>query len=383
MKKLLIILFSIGTLCSFESCEEPNVLEFVAVPDTNGVAFLNSFSDAYLLSQETADNIAERFVWDSADFDVPTNVTYELQGSIDPAFENFDLVGSTNATNLAITVDQFLDFALQLGLDDDPNTTDSLGNMNNTGIVYLRLRAYPGSGTGANTMEALSDIISINIEVIERMATGTGCDPIYVLGAAAVDAGWDWNTPIVFDCENNVYSAKIKLTNETFRFFTTEGDWDSGLNYPHFAAEGFTIDANFEDADDGDNNFQFIGTPGIYVLTVDDNAKTITLEESGSLYLVGAATPGGWDWGSPTEAVQIEVDIWQATLNFTNEAFRFFSVRDDWGSGQNFPFYVAAGYTIDGNFEDAQDGDNNFQFIGSPGSYTVTVNAKDLTITLQ
>ncbi|MEL6672443.1 MAG: SusF/SusE family outer membrane protein [Bacteroidota bacterium] len=383
MKKLLFILLSLGTLWTFEACEEPNVLEFIAKPDPDGVAFINSFSDVYLLSQETADNIAERFLWDSADFDVPTNVTYELQGSIDPVFANFDLVGSTNATNLVITVDQLLDFAGALGLDDDPNTTDSLGNANNSGTVYFRLRAYAGSGTGANSLETLSDIISIDIEVVEKIGTGGGCDPIYVVGAAAVDAGWDWSTPIVFDCENNVYASKIKLTNETFRFFSTEGDWASGLNYPYFVGEGYTIDSDFEDAADGDNNFRFTGTPGIYLLTVDDNAKTITLEESGSLFLVGAATPGGWDWGNPTEAAQIEVDVWQATLAFSNETFRFFTIRDDWASGLNYPFYENEGYTIDSNFANAQDGDSNFSFIGTPGTYTITVNATDLTITLQ
>ena len=66
------------------------------------------------------------------------------------------------------------------------------------------------------------------------------------------------------------------------------------------------IDANFEDAMHGDNHFRFIGTPGEYGLPIDTVNKTITLGAKISfcdydqLWLVGAATPGGWDWAAPT-----------------------------------------------------------------------------------
>ncbi len=371
----------LSTVFFFPACEEKNELIFVAKPDPDGIMFTNSLADVYLLSEETSENVAERFVWEAADFDVPTNVTYELQGSITEDFQDSVLMGSTSATNLAVTVEQLLEFAEALGLDDDPTTTDPSGNPNNTGLVYLRLKAYPGAGTG-NSMIIYSTPVGINIRVLERQLTGGGCDPIYVVGAAAVDAGWGWNTPIVFACENDVFSAKIKLTNETFRFFTTEGDWASGLNYPYYEGEGYTIDPLFENAADGDLNFRFIGTPGIYLLVVDDNAKTITLSATSSLWLVGAATPGGWDWGAPTEAVEVDVDVYEATFAIANEAFRFFTVRDDWGSGLNYPYYEGEGYTIDASFENAVDGDSNFRFIGTPGTVTVRVNNKDKAITV-
>ena len=48
-------------------------------------------------------------------------------------------------------------------------------------------------------------------------------------------------------------------------------------NYPFYEGEGYTIDANFENAADGDSNFSFIGTPGTYTLTIDTVNKTIAL----------------------------------------------------------------------------------------------------------
>ncbi|MEN0002519.1 MAG: SusF/SusE family outer membrane protein [Bacteroidota bacterium] len=375
-----LFLLSVFSIFLFTACEEDDDLIFIAVPSEEGVAFINTFSSNYLLSQETEDNLAERFVWNQADFGAPTNVNYDLQASLSSSFDVFDLIGTTTETNFSISIGQLMDYAALLGLDDDPATTDVDGNPNNTGTIYFRLRAYAGAGTGNNT-EMVSAIISLNVEVIEQVATGV-CAGVFALGDALVDAQWEWSTAINIACELDVLTTKVNLTNGTFRFFTTEFDWASSLNYPYFIGEGYTIDANFEDAMDGDNNFRFIGTPGIYEIVIDRNARTITLEESGPLWILGDATPDGWNWGTATPATENTVDVWSATLAINNGTFRFFNIQDDWGSGLNYPYFIGEGYTIDENFEDAEDGDNNFRFIGTPGTYTITVNAIDKTITL-
>ena len=61
-------------------------------------------------------------------------------------------------------------------------------------------------------------------------------------------------------------------------FLPAEGDWATGQNYPYFIGEGYTIDANFEDAMDGDNNFRFTGTTGSYNFTIDTVGKTISIQ---------------------------------------------------------------------------------------------------------
>ncbi|NOY48388.1 MAG: hypothetical protein GXO84_09395 [Chlorobi bacterium] len=216
------------------------------------------------------------------------------------------------------------------------------------------------------------------------------CDPIWVVGAGAVDAGWGWGTPIEFSCTDSVYRANINLVNDAFRFFLTEGDWGSGQNYPFYANDGYTIDVNLEDAMDGDNNFRFIGTPGYYLLTVDTVNKTITLGSPGqelpncsSVWVVGAgAVDAGWGWDTPIEFTCTD-NAYSAYINLTNDAFRFFLTEGDWGSGQNYPFYLNDGYTIDANLEDAMDGDNNFLFTGTPGNYYLRVDTVNKTIIIQ
>ncbi|MFP4092788.1 MAG: SusE domain-containing protein [Cyclobacteriaceae bacterium] len=385
MKKILYIL-SVITLFMASACEDENSLEFIARPDADGIAFTNSFLSEYRLSEETAGNVAERFVWTPADHDTPVNVTYELQASIDPAFGAFEVVGSTSETNIAVLVDQMIEFAGELGLDDDPATTTEAGAPNNSGQIYFRLRAFTGTGA-ANVLETFSEIQPLNIVVIERQPVGGGCDPWFVVGEGAVDAGWNWDSPVMFSCDNSVYSTQINLTNAgngSFRFFTTEGDWASGLNYPYFVDEGYTIDPLLVNAEDGDNNFKFTGTPGVYEMVIDDNAKTITLNEVGPLYIVGAGVPAaGWGWDTPVVMNVTGAYTWSATTEFANDAFRFFTTEGDWNSGLNFPYYEGEGYTIDTDLENAADDDSNFNFVGTAGTYTITLNTQDKTITVE
>jgi hypothetical protein len=225
---------------------------------------------------------------------------------------------------------------------------------------------------------------------------GPNCnfDQLWVVGGGAVDAGWGWSSPVEITCTGTgVYQGNINLINDAFRFFSDRSlEWGSpSFNYPYYADAGYTIDANFEDALDGDNNFKFNGTPGTYFLSIDDVNKTITLTpeqsqcELDQLWLVGAGVPdAGWSWDSPVALPCTGAGIYSGQITFANDAFRFFTDRTlEWGSpSYNFPYFINEGYTIDTNFEDAFDGDNNMKFMGTPGTYTLTVNTVDKTITI-
>jgi hypothetical protein len=45
-------------------------------------------------------------------------------------------------------------------------------------------------------------------------------------------------------------------------------------------------------------------------------------------------------------------------------------------------YYEDEGFTIDSNFENDGSGDGNFNFIGTPGTYTMTINAVNKIIML-
>ena len=196
----------------------------------------------------------------------------------------------------------------------------------------------------------------------------------------------------------NVYSGNIHLDasgDSNFRFFTTATDWGSGLNYPYFEDAGFTIDSRFEKNNDDDSNFLFTGDSGFYNLTVDMINKTITLSDPTSLgncdldqlWAVGAGLPdAGWSWDSPVQLMCEGDNVYQGFLNLDADGdanFRFFETATDWGSGLNYPHFEDAGFTIDSNFEKANDDDSNFLFVGPTGSYYITIDMINKTITLE
>jgi hypothetical protein len=375
--KIYVLLLILGTFI-FSNCNEQDDALFTADLSTSEIAFENTFASEYILSKETEENIADRFIWNK-----PTPITtnnYELEASISSDFTAFTSLARTSATNHIVLVGQLLALGTALNLDDDPTTTDANGEANDSGVVYIRVKATIGNG-GAGSDEILSEISHINIRVLEKELITSACESLYVLGAGITDVGWNF-PGIETVCDADILKVKARLGNDHFRFFTTIGDWDSGLDYSYYENEGFTIDAALENSPAGDN-FSFIGTPGIYTITIDNVGKTIQLEESSSLWAVGGAVPGGWGFNADTiEFVENTPNIWSASIILSNDIFRFFQTFGTWDTNNNLAYYVDQGFTIDLNLEDDGGSDANFNFIGTAGTYTLTINAVDKTITL-
>lgn len=392
MKKIRILALLIISTIGLISCENDNSLTYIAQPQGD-FAFSNTFLPEYVLTPTASNNLGERFTWKAADFETPTNITYELQKSIIGDFSDMEIVGTTSDNEYAVTIGNLLKYATEAGLDNDPATENP-----NTGSVYFRLRAFAGT---SSDVEILTPTQALTLVLPEDTGNnGPICDQefLYAVGAGLPDAGWGWTTPVKLAClGDGVYGWNVNLQNNggvdnNFRFFTTEGDWASGQNYPYFVGEGYTIDSNFEDAMDGDNNFAFIGTTGYYYLEVDTVNKTITLSdpqptgvcEFDQLWAVGAGLPdAGWGWATPVKFLCTGDGVYTGSATLANDAFRFFTVEGDWASGLNYPYYIGEGYTIDSNFEDALDGDNNFKFIGTPGTYFFTIDTINKTITIE
>lgn len=375
IQKIIIILILSITIFR---CTDDDTQIFIADLSSDQIAFKNTFASEYLLSEDTKENIADRFVWNEVTA-VTTN-RYELQAAITVDFENISSIGNTNSNNIPVYVKQLLSLASELDLDDDPTTTDVNGNPNNTGVVYFRVKATIGNG-GAGSDEIFSEVTSINITIIEKVLSTGQCNSLYMLGEAITDAGWNF-PGIEVPCNTDILTVKARLQNGHFRFFTTIGDWDSGQDYSFFESDGYTIDSRLENAPAGDN-FNFTGSPGIYRVTIDKVNKTIELEESGSLWAVGGAVPGGWGFnGDTVEFLENTPDVWSASITLSNDIFRFFKSFGTWDTNNNMTYYEDEGYTIDSNFENDGSGDGNFRFIGNPGVYNLTINAVDKTITL-
>ncbi|GLB48539.1 SusE domain-containing protein [Neptunitalea lumnitzerae] len=401
MKKIKFISAFILSIFLLNACiDDEDNFSFVAAPDTAGqFEFTNSFLSEYTLTQETSSNIGERFTWETPDFDVQTPVEFELQKSIIGDFTDAESVITNISGNEAVvTIGNLMSYAAEAGLDNDPDT-----DAPDAGYIYFRVRAYVGEPTETTEMISTSQALYVTLPApVDTGAPVCDLDQLWLVGAGVPDAGWGWSTPVALPCSGDgIYSGNVRfqntVDNNNFRFFTVEGDWNSGQNFPYYSTtEGYTIDANFVDAGDGDNNFGFVGANGTYLLTVNTVDKVITLSapapsegcDNEQLYLVGAGVPdAGWGWDNLVTISCLGDGVYGGPVTFqsTTDAnnFRFFTVEGDWGSGLNYPYYETAGYTIDANFANAADGDSNFAFIGTDGTYYLTIDTVNLTITLE
>ncbi len=380
MKKLIVLFIVCITLVSLNACSNDDSPVLVAKPDADGIAFTNSFADNYLISKETKENIADKFVWEAADFGVQTNSTYELQAATKADFSKFKVVGTTSKNNFEVTVASLLELAKDLGLDGDPATTNTDGSANNTGKVYFRVRATLGT-TGTNETFSSAQIVAVTWT--ETVVVGNSCPSLFALGDALTDIGWNFKPAAEMKCDNNVLQVKARFAAGNFRFYQESGNWSSDLKYTHFKNEGYTIDVNLADALDNEN-FKFIGTPGIYTITIDNTKKTIVLTPSTNLWAVGGAVPGGWNFNASTiEFVEATPNVWSASITLSNGDFRFFHAFNTWDTKNNFAFYEDAAFKISPNLVSDGTGDANFKFVGTPGTYKLTINGIAKTITLE
>lgn len=257
--------------------------------------------------------------------------------------------------------------------------------------ILLELGLSPGeASTVSISVEGkLSDWDPVsaksNVSSLTATPYSTDFSPIYMIGAAL--KGWDTSKAVeVYGIGPGKFEVIAEFhNNEAFRFFEFP-DWGAtSWNYPYFGSGADA--AYFENANDGDSNLKFIGETGYYSVSVNLITKTIAMQPVAEPvhYMVGAGIPAaGWGWDTPVKMTWVQDGIFRVETEFINETFRFFTAYADWGSGRNYPYYdVTEGFSIDANFENANDGDSNFRFIGTPGTYTITVNYLEKKITLE
>ncbi|MCF4102560.1 SusF/SusE family outer membrane protein [Gillisia sp. M10.2A] len=370
MKKLSILLFAFVAMLSLNSCTSDDDVVFIAQPDPEGISFVNSFNDSYVLTPATSGNIAERFVWNTVDFDVPTNITYELQGSADADFTSFDVLGATGENNFAVKVSQMMTLAEDAGLDADAET-----DLPNTGMVYFRVYAYAGSD-GGNGLNETSEVKSLTL-VLPEGEVEAAPKQLYLVGDATA-AGWNPNnnnTPMFRDSEDpNVYYFTGKFKVGSFKLVAGQA-WA-----PSYGKDGNSLQYRETEDDPDPANFD-VATAGYYSLTVNIDELTYTFEPydaSGAatydvIGIVGDGTTVGWPGDdNPTPDIQmtpssIDAHIWNAQNVELNGANAKFRANLAWDMGWAGPF--PSGQGVSGGDIVTEEGVYNVWFNDITGRY--------------
>lgn len=368
MKKIIKSILALALITSFIACEDEKDL-MLSQPQGTFTINTPSSGDSVILNETTPTNPGISLTWNPADYATQSVITYTVQIAPNGSdFSNAQDLGSTTSTNITIQSSQLNLAALVAGATPFVQSP-----------VDIRIKATSGT-TG--TQPSYSNTITY-------LVTCYGCLGQYAVGAGIPSAGWGWGSPLSLICDNNVLTGTANLVNDTFRIFTEEGNWGSGRNYPWYVSEGYKISSTLVNANDGDSNFRFTGTPGTYRIKIDGNNKTFAIAQgtnsNSSQWLVGAATPGGWSWtgNDETEFPLITNGIYEVPVKLNSgETFRFFNVNGDWGSGQNYPWYAGNGYTIDSELINGLDGDSNFRYVGPTAVRMLKVDTVAKTITV-
>lgn len=332
---------------------------FITSPD-------NTFE--IVLSDITENETALTVEWEDpfTPEDNSTSVMYYVEAAASGTdFTTVREMGNTQELTFSLTHAELNDIAA--GLDIDPDTA---------GGIDVRVRSVIEMAVG--NLQRLSEPITITVTPYE-----TALPPVlYVVGGGVTNTGWGWSNPVSFPLSGVVYSANIDLTtdnNGAFRFFLQQ-DWGpDSYNYPWFADRGYTIDPNLVNANDGDSNFKFIGTNGLYNLRIDTANKTITLGDPvfgpsisdwgvvGSGYNDWASTQGGPD-GIFYSTDDPNIIVSYVTLATGEIKFR---LNNDWGTNYG---------------DDGSDGtleQNGANIAVTAGTYKITVNKSTLTYTIE
>lgn len=329
--KTLAIFFTL--LLSFSSCDTDDDLIFTAVPQGD-FEFNNTFLSEYILPAEstTNNNIGAIFSFNEADFDVQTNVSYELQSSILGDFTDAENVSTlSNANNqIEVSIGTLKSLAADYGIEAP-----------NSGVLNFRVRAYPGDTS--STTEMFTSTQQLNVTLLEETTGGgSGIEPATW---GVVGSGYnDWGSAgpdgqFYTTDEADVYVAYVTLIDGEIKF-RENNEWTSDLGDTD--ADG-TVEA-------GGANIAV--TAGTYKITLNTAAATYTMEAF-SWGVVGDAYN---DWGATPDAkfyYDYTTDTFKVDVKLLDGEMKF-RLNNDWTTSfPNDNITVTAGhYSIAINLDD-------------------------------
>ena len=296
--KIKYVLLGVIALLAVTSCEKEDYLIFKAAEPVEKVAFVNEFNEAYKISPQTSSNILERLVWNTPDFGAPNSITYTVDIAEDTSFgTTIWQSGDIKSQNhVAIPANKIIEYAESIGLDFDPNTTDSNGNPNNMLTAYVRVTAHAGSTSGGNPVTSVSDTKILSIELIE--AAGACAAPASSNWGLVGSAVNDWgnnnqgyaatNDVELLDLGNGNYSGIVTFVDGEFKF-RQDGGWT--VNLGDTTASNASGSGSLKDS--GENIPVSAGT---YIVSFNTNDNTYTITAADVVWgVVGSGVHNGWN----------------------------------------------------------------------------------------
>lgn len=349
MKNLKILLLSIFVIIGINSCQDEDDLVFTAAPDAE-FTFVNTFLDDYVLNANATGNLAERFVYNPANFNTPSPVNYVLENSILGDFSDATSVGGQTTSNeIAVTVGQLLDLAQTAGIGEDES-----------GALNFRVKAFLGDEVTATEFSYTPEQ-TINV-TIPSQSTGSGIEPSTWGVVGSGYNNWGGGGPdgqFYTTSQSGVIVSYVTLITGEIKF-RENNTWGGDLG-----------DANGDGVLDADPDNNIAVTAGNYKITIDTNTNNYTIEE----FSWGIVGSGYNDWGGAGPDAKFYYD-------YTTDSFKV-GVRLIDGEIKVRQNNSWGGDLGDANGDGVLDADPDNNIAVTAGHYLMTINLNDNSYTLE
>ena len=353
----------IGMAIFLSSCqkEEDNNIKLA------GDLSLSASSGDIILSQKNEKNSALTLTWTTGTNNgTGASISYVLQ--IDKAGNNF-------ANPLVFDMGKAI-----------YSKVFSVAELNHNLLVNFGIDAGAASGIEARLIATIntspvtqetSQIISINVTSYKPVSK-----TLYIFGDAFTN-GWDASKAIALtpDADDStIFVYRGSLGTGSYKFITSSGQFLPSYNR---GADNNHIVYRTSDSEP-DNKFT-VTEAGVYKITVSLLDLTITtvkleLPAYDKIYMVGDATPNGWDIATATELIQDPDNPYIFTYMGVMKTGNFkFPVNrnSDWGQDMFMKLSDSTMYLHHGGAPD----DNQWT-ISKKGHYTIKLNLMDNTISM-
>lgn len=296
-------------------------------------------------------------------------------------------------------------FSIILSVDDKTDTvavpqnavskTFSNSELNNILVAKFGLpigeavvvKAFVIAKVTINDKEAKTNEISINATPVP---TGPAYKELWIVGNATPN-GWDINNPNKLKVDpTNEFQFKYNevLNTGEFKIPVTTGSWGTDYFMPPTNHPAITsTDVQLIPGGNPDNKWE-ITTAGAYkiLLNISSNPsiKITPFTPYPNLWIVGNATPAGWDIDHPTPMLQTPGNPYEFTYTGPLSAgeFKIPTSTGNWGTDYFMPPAGGAGVTETNAILIPGGNPDNKWTVAVAGNYKITLNQLYETISI-
>lgn len=297
--------------------------------------------------------------WTDYDYGVSVQYLVEIAPS---GTTDFQSVGTVkDSTALAISNFTLNEAALKTGL--------AAGIASNVDI-----RVTVTSVSVGGTIMKVSDVVTFKLTPYQPAYI-----PFYLVGGGTA-VGWDASKAQLLYQQENVSEIYTYLENGGLFRFLGQQDW-APLNYS-LNADGMKEDYRYFNTwsdnltVDGDENIKFTGNSGMYKITIDQNARAISVTPSPiptlptNVYIVGSLNDWSAENALPME--QIGDGLFEYTIAIPDGAQFKFIGQKAWGDLEWGNIHRAG----NSGFVGPKGDNDNIQYNGGGAVYKITLNVK-------